>query len=232
MRLLPGAHGVEAPAVSAHSPVRCEVVREGVLWIAQAHSADGERHHLGMYQSEAEAEEACRRHESQQRRQRRQYEESGAALGDDARVAELRQALRRRHVTTGQLFSMMDADRSDHVSFGEFERGIGMAGVRMRPVGAAGRTRAVHVVTRTAPCLTVLCSARPPPLPARITPARLLARRACWSQAGAVAARDARAVPHVRRQLRRAHLVAGAAAHARAATPSPHALAVALERRG
>lgn len=41
----------------------------------------------------------------------------------------LRRALYRRHVTTGQLFSMMDEDRSDSITFKEFQRGVAMAGV-------------------------------------------------------------------------------------------------------
>lgn len=45
------------------------------------------------------------------------------------KVRELRKALHRRHITTGQLFSMMDADRSDTITFTEFKRGVAMAGV-------------------------------------------------------------------------------------------------------
>ena len=39
-------------------------------------------------------------------------------------ASDLRRELRRRHVTTGQLFSMMDQDRSDTITFNEFSRGV------------------------------------------------------------------------------------------------------------
>lgn len=48
-------------------------------------------------------------------------------------VVSLRKKLHHHHVTTGQLFACMDADRSDTISFSEFKRGVAMAGVRPIP---------------------------------------------------------------------------------------------------
>ena len=48
-------------------------------------------------------------------------------------VASLRAALYRKHVTTGQLFSMGDADRSDNLTLMELKRGLAMCGVRPVP---------------------------------------------------------------------------------------------------
>ena len=48
-------------------------------------------------------------------------------------ITSLREELKRRHVSSGQLFSFMDADRSDRITFGEFERGIEMCGIRPTP---------------------------------------------------------------------------------------------------
>jgi len=48
-------------------------------------------------------------------------------------VVSLRTKLHRHHVTTGQLFACMDADRSDTITFSEFKRGVAMAGVRPIP---------------------------------------------------------------------------------------------------
>ena len=45
------------------------------------------------------------------------------------RLMMLRRKLHHRHVSTGQLFAEMDADRSDRISFDEFTRGLEMAGV-------------------------------------------------------------------------------------------------------
>jgi Ca2+-binding EF-hand superfamily protein len=44
--------------------------------------------------------------------------------------------MRRRHVSTGQLFSYMDSDRSDTITLKEFEHGIAMSGVRPMPNAA------------------------------------------------------------------------------------------------
>jgi len=51
-------------------------------------------------------------------------------------VASLRRIMRRRHVSTGQLFSYMDSDRSDTITLKEFEHGIAMSGVRPMPNAA------------------------------------------------------------------------------------------------
>ena len=51
-------------------------------------------------------------------------------------VASLRRILRRRHVSTGQLFAFMDGDRSDTITLREFEHGIAMSGVRPMPTAS------------------------------------------------------------------------------------------------
>ena len=48
-------------------------------------------------------------------------------------VDEMRSSLYLHHVTSGGLFSMMDADRDNNVSFSEFEHGIAMSGIRPVP---------------------------------------------------------------------------------------------------
>ena len=48
-------------------------------------------------------------------------------------VRRLRKALHRRAVTTGQLFTMMDRDRGNNISFHEFTKGVAMSGVRPIP---------------------------------------------------------------------------------------------------
>ena len=58
-------------------PFKTQVVREGLLWIAQAHSAGGSRHHLGLHQTKAKAEAACRRYD--EARQRRREELAAAS---------------------------------------------------------------------------------------------------------------------------------------------------------
>ena len=47
----------------------------------------------------------------------------------DERLLDLRRALHHRHVTTGELFSKMDADRSGRITLSEFTNGLAMAGV-------------------------------------------------------------------------------------------------------
>jgi len=63
--------------------------------------------------------------------------------GEDPKrnVGMLRKSLHRRHVTTGQLFFMMDRDRDDKVTFKEFKHGVAMAGVR--PIPSEAEMRAV-----------------------------------------------------------------------------------------
>jgi len=51
-------------------------------------------------------------------------------------VMQLRKTLQRCHVTTGHLFSCMDASRGGEVSFREFARGLAMANVRPLPTMA------------------------------------------------------------------------------------------------
>ena len=46
---------------------------------------------------------------------------------------ELRRRLHRHHVTTGQLFSFMDSNRDDKITYSEFKRGLAMSGVRPIP---------------------------------------------------------------------------------------------------
>ena len=48
-------------------------------------------------------------------------------------VQRLRRDLHRRHITTGQLFTMMDKDRGGNITFLEFQRGVAMSGVRPIP---------------------------------------------------------------------------------------------------
>ena len=49
----------------------------------------------------------------------------------DRVIAWLRVELRRRGVTDGQLFSTMDDDRSDSIGVNEFDRGLGMVGLKL-----------------------------------------------------------------------------------------------------
>jgi len=70
--------------------------------------------------------------ESPYRRSTKSPSRSSSRSGQRA-VADLRRELQRRHVTTGQLFSMMDQDRSDGISIGEFSRGVAMCGIRPVP---------------------------------------------------------------------------------------------------
>jgi len=48
-------------------------------------------------------------------------------------ILALRRQLHKCHVTTGQLFAEMDADRGNEVSFREFARGLAMSGIRPVP---------------------------------------------------------------------------------------------------
>jgi len=48
-------------------------------------------------------------------------------------LSDLRKKLKARHVTAGQLFRMMDADRSNNLTREEFQRGLAMSGVRPVP---------------------------------------------------------------------------------------------------
>jgi len=48
-------------------------------------------------------------------------------------LSDLRKKLKARHVTAGQLFRMMDADRSNNLTKEEFQRGLAMSGVRPVP---------------------------------------------------------------------------------------------------
>ena len=45
----------------------------------------------------------------------------------------LRKRLKAKNVTAGQLFSMMDADRSNNITVEEFQRGLAMSGIRPLP---------------------------------------------------------------------------------------------------
>ena len=45
----------------------------------------------------------------------------------------LKKKLKARHVTAGQLFRMMDADRSNNLTREEFQRGLAMSGIRPVP---------------------------------------------------------------------------------------------------
>jgi len=64
-------------------------------------------------------------------------DESAAEIMYDADegwdVHRLRAELNKRHVTRGQLFSLMDIDRSDTITWREFQRGIAMSGLRPIP---------------------------------------------------------------------------------------------------
>jgi len=55
-------------------------------------------------------------------------------------VQRLRKGLHRRHVVTGQLFSMMDGNRDDRITFKEFQRGVAMSGLRPVPVESEMRS--------------------------------------------------------------------------------------------
>jgi len=54
-------------------------------------------------------------------------------------IASLRQALYKYHISTGLLFSFMDADRSDTISFSEFCYGVQLA--EIRPVPSSDQLR-------------------------------------------------------------------------------------------
>jgi len=56
---------------------------------------------------------------------------------DSMTIAELCRRLHARHITTGQLFTMMDADRSNRITYTEFCQGIAMSGVRPLPTDTA-----------------------------------------------------------------------------------------------
>lgn len=45
----------------------------------------------------------------------------------------LKKKLKAKNVTAGQLFSMMDADRSNNITVEEFQRGLAMSGIRPLP---------------------------------------------------------------------------------------------------
>ena len=48
-------------------------------------------------------------------------------------MLELRHQLRHLHITSGQLFYAMDADRSNDITLREFKRGLAMVGIRPIP---------------------------------------------------------------------------------------------------
>ena len=86
----------------------------------------------------ARARQASFRHAKQQQQQQpggqpqQQQGEAPAHTIENTRrgrLTMLRRKLHHRHVSTGQLFAEMDADRSDRISFDEFTRGLEMAGV-------------------------------------------------------------------------------------------------------
>ena len=54
-------------------------------------------------------------------------------------ILRMRKQLHRRHVVTGQLFSMMDRNRDDKISYKEFKRGVAMSGMRPVPVDSEMR---------------------------------------------------------------------------------------------